>query len=75
VTGAPAVEAESELVKVIVQVVEAGRSLVGTEQPPLEEGDNQVDAREQLGGRLLPSPAQNDRTMVVAGGAQVGIAQ
>ena len=50
---AATIESERELVKVVVEVLVTDRALVGSEQPGLQHGDNQVNSREQLAGRPL----------------------
>src|SRR6266508_319054 len=59
-SGAPSVEAEAELIKVIVEVLLAGRTLVGTHQPALEQGHHQVDPRHKLDRRLSPAALGTD---------------
>ena len=61
--GSPPVEAKGELVQVVIKVLLADRSLVGAQQPPLEEGDYAIDPRQQLRGSLLL--AFEDRDLVV----------
>ena len=51
--GSPPIEAERELVQVVVKMLVADRSLVGSHQPPFEKGDHAVDPRHQLRWRLL----------------------
>ena len=41
--GSPAIEAERELVQIVVEVLVADRSLVGSNQPPFEQGDHTVN--------------------------------
>ena len=45
VVGAAAVEAEGELVQVVVELLWADGALMGTEQPALQERGDPVDAR------------------------------
>ena len=54
-TRFPPVEAEGEFVQVIVQVLQAYRSLVRAHQPPLEEGDHPMNSRHQFRWSLLLS--------------------
>jgi len=75
VTRTSTVEAEGELVQVVVDMVEARRALMSPEQPAFEQGDHQVDARQQLGGSCLSAPAQDDGLVVVAGHAEVRVAE
>ena len=46
--GSPPIEPERELIQIVVQVLMADRSLVGSHQPPLEQGDHQVNPWHQL---------------------------
>src|SRR5712692_7381843 len=71
----PAVEAESELVQVVIDVVEAGGALMRSEQPALEQGDDQMNARQQLGGRRLAATAEDDGLVVVASHSEVQVAK
>ena len=41
--GSPAIEAERELVQIVVEVLVADRSLVGSNQPRFEQGDHTVN--------------------------------
>jgi hypothetical protein len=38
--GSPAIEPECELIQIVVQVFLADRPLVGSRQPPLQQGDD-----------------------------------
>jgi hypothetical protein len=50
-----AVASENKFVEVVVKVIMAGGSLVGTHQPSLEKGDDTVGARQQVFAfRLIP---------------------
>ena len=50
---AATVEAERELVEVVVEVLVTDRALVGSEQPGLQQGNDQVYPRERLASRPL----------------------
>ena len=39
----PPIEAERELIQIVVEVLLTDRTLVGPHEPPFEEGDHQVD--------------------------------
>jgi len=53
--GLAAVESENKFVEVVVKVIKADGSLVGTHQPPLEKRDDTVGARQQVFAfRLVP---------------------
>jgi len=67
--GDPPIEAERELVQVVVQVLRAHGALVGSEQPSLQRGDHQMDAREQFQGGFLPS-CQNSHVVSIPLGLQ-----
>ena len=51
--GSPPIEAERELVQVVIKMLVADRSLVGSHQPPFEERDHPMNSRHQLRWRLL----------------------
>jgi len=44
--GLAAVEAENELVEVVVEVLVGNGSLVGAQQPALEQGDHAMNPRQ-----------------------------
>src|ERR1039458_8051097 len=44
----PAIESERELIQIVVQVLMTDRSLVGSHQPPFEQGDHLVNPWHQL---------------------------
>ncbi len=69
----PAVEAESELVQVVIDAVEARRTLMRSKQPALEQGDDQMNARQQLGGSRLAAAAEDDGLVVVASHSEVQV--
>ena len=46
------VEAERELVEVVVEMGRAHGALMGAQEPPLEQGRDEMDTRQQLGRRL-----------------------
>ncbi len=71
----PAIEAESELVQVVIDVVEARRTLMRSEQPALEQGDDQMNAWQELGGSRLAAAAEDDGLVVVASHAEVQVAE
>ena len=52
-SGAAAVEPEGKLLEVAAEVFEAHRSLVGTENPTLEQREDQMNPRQNLGGGLI----------------------
>ena len=56
VPGPTAVEAERELVEVGVQMRPTHPPVMGPKQPALEQRDDPVDPREQLGGQGVVSP-------------------
>src|ERR1019366_4026179 len=43
--GSPPVESELELIQVVIEMLVADRSLVGSHQPPFEEADHAVNSR------------------------------
>ena len=47
-SGCAAVKAKGELVEIVIQMICPARSLVGSEQPALEQGDHLVDAGQQI---------------------------
>ena len=51
--GSPPVESERKLIQVVIEMLVADRPLVGSHQPPFEQGDHAVDPRHQLRGSLL----------------------
>jgi len=53
--GAPAIEPEREFIQIVVQVLMTDRSLVGSHQPPFEQGDHVVNPGHQLRWSLLLS--------------------
>ncbi len=53
VAGSTAVESEGEFPQVAVEVLEADRSLVGAEDPALEQREHQMNPRQHLRGRLV----------------------
>src|ERR1051325_7183433 len=68
------VEAEGEFVQVIVQVLQAHRTLVRSHQPPLEEADHPMNARQQFRWCLLLAVQKCD-LVVVAFAARRLVAQ
>ena len=56
----PAVEAERELVQVVVEVFVADCSLVSSQQPSLQQGDDAMHARHQFRWSLLVSFEKRD---------------
>jgi hypothetical protein len=48
------VEAEREFVEIILKMVPADRSLVGFEQPLLQERKDRMDAWQQVGSACFP---------------------
>src|ERR1700730_18412477 len=65
VPGGPTVEAERELVQVVVQMRLAHGTLMGPQQPALEQRRDAVDARKTLHRQILP-PAQQGDPMTIA---------
>src|SRR5271167_5113928 len=51
--GSPAIEPERELIQIVVQVLMTDCSLVGSHQPPFEQGDHKVNPWHQLRRSLL----------------------
>jgi len=62
-----AVEPERELVQVVVQMRRAGGALMGTEQPPFEQGDDAVHARQVLGGQFRVAAKKRDPMSIPVG--------
>ena len=52
VARGPSVEAERELVQVVVQMRRTDGALMGAEQPPFEQGDDAVHSRQTLGTQV-----------------------
>ena len=69
--GGAAVETKGEFVEVIVQMVWAYRALVSAEQPPLEQGSNSIDPRQQILSRFN---GRSNNLVFVAQGLQSAIA-
>jgi len=61
--GSSAIESEGELIQIVVQVFLSDGPLMGSEQPPLQQGDDLVNAGQQLRGSLLF--ARDDRDLVL----------
>ena len=70
----PPVEAERELIQVVVEVLVAHGPLVGAHQPPFEQRDCAVNARQQLRRRLF-LPLQKSHVVMVAIALQGPISQ
>ena len=51
--GFPPIKSKRKLVQVVIEMLMTDRPLVGSHQPPFEEGDNAVDPRHQLRGSFL----------------------
>ena len=51
--GSTAIEPEREFIEIVVQVLMADCSLVGSHQPPFEQGDREVNPWHQLRWSLL----------------------
>ena len=66
VPGSPTVEAERKLVQVEVQMRGSHGALMGTEQPPLEQGDHAVHPRQKFGREFVLSSQKRD-PMAIAG--------
>lgn len=58
--GGPAVEPETELVEVVVEMGMAHGTLMDAQQPPLQERHHPVDAGQELYGCPLPPPERGD---------------
>jgi len=72
--GPPPIEAERELIQIIVEVLMADCSLVRSHQPPFEQGDHVVNSRHQFGWSLL-LPLQKRDLMPVAFAFQGQVSQ
>src|ERR1039458_395461 len=53
--GSPAIEPEREFIEIVAQVLMTDCSLVGSHQPPFEQGDREVNPWHQFRWRLLLS--------------------
>jgi hypothetical protein len=62
--GSPAIEAERELIEIVVEVLMADRSLVGSNQLPLEQGDHTVNPWHQVRQSFLFPFEQRDLVLV-----------
>jgi hypothetical protein len=62
--GPTAVEAKRELVEVVIEMFVGRSAMVGAEQPPLEQGDDLVDVRHELGRRLGLAVEKGDTTLI-----------
>ena len=58
------VEAERELVQVVIQVRPRYGPLVRAEEPPFQQGHHAMDPRQQLRGRFLPPLQERDAVAV-----------
>jgi hypothetical protein len=56
----PSVEAKRELVQIVVEILVADGSLMGSEQPTFEERDNLVHSRHQFRRSLLLTTQKRD---------------
>lgn len=65
--GGPAVEPEGELVEVVRQLGLRDGALVGTQQPPLDQGGHTVDARQEDMGRIRRGGLVDDDVIVSKG--------
>ena len=75
--GVPPVEAEHELVEVVVQMRVVDGTLVGAENPPLGERGDSMDGGQQLRSLLIaskPGRALTARFMGLAGSVQPEVA-
>ena len=72
-SGAAAVEPEGKLFEVTLEVFEAHRSLMGAEDPSLEQREDEMNPRQHLGGGLIELRQHRD-DVVIAGLAELGIA-
>jgi len=62
--GSSSVEAECELVQIVVKVLMTDRSLVGSDQPSFEERDDLVHSRHQLRWSLLLTSEKRDLVFI-----------
>src|SRR5215472_7403122 len=60
----PSVETKREFIQVVVEVLPADRTLVGAQQPPLQQRGYQMNARQQVRRRFLPSLQEGDTVPV-----------
>ena len=58
------IEPKGELVEVVVQVLETYGSLMGAQQPALQQRDDPMNARQQFGRRFLLAPQEGDPVAV-----------
>src|ERR1035437_1536496 len=62
--GSSSVEAERELVQIVVKVLMTDRSLMGSDQPSFEERDDLVHSRHQLRWSLLLASEKRDLVFI-----------
>src|SRR5438128_431659 len=67
VSGGPPVEAECELVQVVVQMCRAHSTLMGPEQPTLEQRDDAVHPWQTLRCQVVSSSQQRDPMAIALG--------
>ena len=72
-SGAAAVESEGELLEVALQVSEAHRSLMGAEDPSLEQREDEMNPRQHFGGGLIEARQHRD-DVLIAFVAELGVA-
>ena len=73
IVGGSSVEAEGELVEVVVEVVRADGALVGSKPPPLEKRGDTVDARHQHMGEFVAAADIRDLVPIApVGQARIG---
>ncbi len=71
--GSTAVESEGEFRQVAVEVLEADGSLVGAEDPALEQREHQMNPRQHLCGRLI-EPRDHRHDVLIPLVAKAGMA-
>jgi len=71
--GLPAVEAEDELVEVVLQVLGPDGAMVGAEQPALGEAEDEVDGRQAQRG-VAPRLPEVDRLVRIPLGVEAAVA-
>src|SRR2546426_5318731 len=70
--GFATVKAERKLIQIVVQVLQADRTLVGSDQPALQQRDHQMHPGQEFGCRLL-APLQHRHSVSVSFHLQTGV--
>src|SRR2546422_3119773 len=70
--GFATVKAERKLIQIEVQVLQADRTLVGSDQPALQQRDHQMHPGQEFGCRLL-APLQHRHSVSVSFHLQTGV--